>query len=375
MYLKKNIFPALIIVIFLYSGCGKPAPSSPPYRLSAGTRQTNIAAQTADRKPPLIEAAILNNAPAIKNLLRSGADINVKDSKGKSALWYAFEHENTDSFKVLVEHGANIDFDLSYEAAARSYPKMKLYKLVKEYNLFYRIKSRISMNGLMILDAYLSEFPNGYYVSEIEKILEGIVRSDYNSIRNAAAAREWEQFIEKYSRLGQSCYMIMANGLNVRAVPAPDAKRVGTYIKGDRIFALSKQEAWIQTDRGWISADYTKQIPKTISVLQPYIRKAEQKLKTIYGTLGIERSADKPRQPKIIVHQPEENEIEESEIPASGAEDHKTVTAENELEELLKHATLPKLEAFINKYKDDNACRFVVRKAREKYKAILLNDL
>jgi len=135
-------------------------------------------------------------------------------------------------------------------------------------------------------------------------------------------------------------------------------------------FAVSKQEAWIQTDRGWISSDYAKQIPKTISVLQPYLRKAEQKLKTIYGTLGIEQATDKPRQPEIIPHQPEELEI-----PVSGAEDQKALTAENELEELLKHATLPKLEAFINKYKDDNACRFAVRKAREKYKAILLNDL
>jgi hypothetical protein len=370
MYLKKKIFPALIIAIFLYSGCGRPGPSSPPYRLKADTKQTNIPAQTADRKPPLIEAAILNNAASVKNLLRAGADINVKDAKGKSALWYAFEHENPDAFKVLVEHGANIDFDLSYEAASRSYPKMKLYKLVKEYNLFYRIKSRMSMNGLMILDAYLSEFPNGYYVSEIEKILEDIVRSDYSSIRNAAGAGEWEQFLEKYSRLGQNCYMITANGLNVRAAPVPDARRVGTYIKGDRIFAVSKREGWIQTDRGWISADYAKQIPKTISVLQPYIRKAEQKLKTVHAALGIERSADAPRQPKIIPHQPEE-----AEFPASEIRDQKTVAAEKELEELLRHATLPKLEAFINKYKDDSACRSLVIKAREKYKSILLNDM
>lgn len=327
--------------------------------------------------PPLFAAAKSNNIILIKNLLLSGEDVNRKDHDGKSALWYAFDYENYEAFKVLLENGATPYF-LTYEMASGTYSKMELYKLAKEYNLLNRIKNHRNDDDVTVFDAYFSEFSNGHYVSEAEQLFEAVVRRDYGKIRTSGSVKDMQQFMEKYSSFGHHCYLIMVSDLNIRAGNSTTAEIIGKYIKGDRVFARVVRDGWIQTDRGWISSQYAKQIKKTIPLLHGYLREISSKT-------GLSRKPDTPgpatqtgtesrqmgtesRQPEIRYQQPEI-------VPPKVIRGGKVAAVQKELEAILKHPTLRKLELFINKYKNNKACQFLVKKAKEEYQKLLLGDL
>jgi ankyrin repeat protein len=61
------------------------------------------------KENPLLVACEHNQLPCVQLLLSLGADIEIKDSKGKTALICASEKGHLDIVKELINNGANID--------------------------------------------------------------------------------------------------------------------------------------------------------------------------------------------------------------------------------------------------------------------------
>jgi ankyrin repeat protein len=65
---------------------------------------------------PLMKAAIYADYAELKKMVKSGVDINSKDSQGHTALHYAARSMQSDklvikSVKYLIKHGAKFDLD------------------------------------------------------------------------------------------------------------------------------------------------------------------------------------------------------------------------------------------------------------------------
>lgn len=282
----------LFLIIMMIWGCAA-VPEDEPF-----TGDTEIRRQG---EATLITAAKSNNARLIASLLLGGSDINMKDSQGRSALQHAFDRGNFEAFKVLLESGASADFPLTYEAAAAAYKKMKLYKLAKEYQMVRQIKVLGKNTDLSIFDAYFSEFSNGYYVTEAERIFKEVIRTDYSK---ASSPKDMQRFAAKYSNLGRNCYVIIGSGLNVRSDSGLDAKKTGGYLKGDLVFAIARKEGWIQTDRGWISTEYVKPVNRSIPTVQTYLRAVEKKL----AAAPVSSKKTEPQIPKKAETEPRASE-------------------------------------------------------------------
>lgn len=50
------------------------------------------------------------NMELFKQMIEAGADVNETDYNKLTALWYAAEHGKFEAAKVLIEHGADIEF-------------------------------------------------------------------------------------------------------------------------------------------------------------------------------------------------------------------------------------------------------------------------
>ena len=68
-----------------------------------------VGAGAADQDPPLIEAVKRQDTEAVNRLLASGADPNVRQSDGATALHWAVHREDTEIVTSLIEVGADVD--------------------------------------------------------------------------------------------------------------------------------------------------------------------------------------------------------------------------------------------------------------------------
>ena len=406
MYRKNICLISGVMLIFICSACVI-LPYSEDYRTYEEEDGLLYQEMGDDGDPPLIIAAKSNNFKLISNLIRDGVNTNVENYDGKTPLWYAFDHGNFEAFKILMENGARSDF-LNYEMASDSYRKIKLYKLAKEYRMLNRIKKYGNRNEIRYFDAYFSEFSNGYYVAKVEKIFERMVRKNY--LRASKSPTDLQNFMKKYLAMGQNCYLVMTDGLNIRVGNSTGTKKIGEYIKGERVFSRSKKGEWIKTDRGWIHTKHTAQIIKSIPVLWPYLRKAAQQTginispgtepprteppspteppprakppsrtkppsRAIPAGIRTEQPKTEPEQPKTEPEQPKtEPEAESPPLENTG---NKAAEAKKELDLMLKRLrpNLSDLQAFIDKYKNQKGCGAVVDRAKKEYRAILLKGL
>ena len=60
---------------------------------------------------PLIAAVYKNKIEIAEMLLKFGADVNIADAKGTTALHYAIMFKNIDLIKVLIDNGADIKLE------------------------------------------------------------------------------------------------------------------------------------------------------------------------------------------------------------------------------------------------------------------------
>ncbi|PLP60981.1 hypothetical protein CYK37_01400 [Mesorhizobium loti] len=68
-----------------------------------------VAAEAREAPSMLIEAVITGDIPAIKAAIVSGADLEQRDSKGRTALLIATHADNVEAARLLIEAGADVN--------------------------------------------------------------------------------------------------------------------------------------------------------------------------------------------------------------------------------------------------------------------------
>jgi ankyrin repeat protein len=72
------------------------------------------------KRAEIIEATIDKDAKEVKKLIDSGADVNVQDKYGWTALHFAAQNRDVEIGRMLLENGATVDVRESYGNTALS---------------------------------------------------------------------------------------------------------------------------------------------------------------------------------------------------------------------------------------------------------------
>lgn len=344
---------------------------------------------------PLMMAASSNQPQMIDLLLAKGADPAAKDNQGRTALWHAMSAENTAGFVKILERGAPTDGVVDgHDPGALPPAKLRLFRLAAEHDLVQQIKRR-GDGDLRLFDTYFSKFPRGRYLVEVEKTLGRTIAADWRDVEKDGSVGVLQRFIDRYGQLGQRSFLVTASMLNIRSANSTDASKVGEYEKGDVIYAEIIQDDWIQTDRGWVSRAYLKQIRRRIPAIVPYIEKASAKIESARKIRvraeqpPARRIAPKVRKKSQPTSRPETPAASvkpapqpkptpqvkpTAPTPTRTASPEISSNANKELDAILARPTLEALEAFIIKYKDQADKKTLVTRARREYRAILLGE-
>ncbi|HVR75328.1 MAG TPA: ankyrin repeat domain-containing protein [Planctomycetota bacterium] len=104
---------------------------------------------TGSSAPSLAECAAANRVPCIRELLRSGADIEARNDDDRSPLMAASEAGADEAVKELLEQGADIEaIDDSYSMNALSYAVWKGRKSTVE--LLLEAGAKVEPEGAML---------------------------------------------------------------------------------------------------------------------------------------------------------------------------------------------------------------------------------
>ena len=103
----------------------------------------------------LLKACCNGNLKKVKQLLEEGADVNVKDEKGRTALMFASWYSHKEVVKQLLEKGADVDAEDIYGKTALMYASEKGHKeiveLLKSYEAIRDIAEKL-LNACVIGD-------------------------------------------------------------------------------------------------------------------------------------------------------------------------------------------------------------------------------
>lgn len=302
---------------------------------------------------PLMYAVSSKNIRLMDILISNGADVNIKNNKGQTALDMAYEDNYFEGFKLVLEHGADPE---SMKMESRS----AYSKLLQEYFLYNKILNNMEKNA-DIFDIYFSMYSNGYYRKQIEKAFKQFIQDDFDNIVTQAEKQGFDNFINTYSKMGKNYYLITTGSLNIRSGYSTDTESIGDYSRGDKVYALDKQDDWIRTNKGWINRNYTKQVLKEIPFVSQYIEKASKLMESKFEKPNITEDHKRPvfSQKKKINHTQKNS---------------KPMEIQKELDSVLADASMKALEDFIQKYKNNAEYASFVETARKKYKSILLGN-
>ncbi|MGE0082843.1 MAG: ankyrin repeat domain-containing protein [Desulfococcaceae bacterium] len=372
-------FFSLLAICLFYSGCAglHKIPDTDDAKQSAVITEKEAGTDAEDEKgiTALMQAASANQTEIIASLLEQGADPEEKDREGKTAIMHAFESGNFASFKLLLEKGAV--FKTDDISVKNTHKKKRFADLVAEYRMYQNIIRSGEKTPVQNFEAFFSQFPKGYYASEVQAVFEAMLQKDFSSIGKPPDPDRLLEFTEKYSGMGKHCYLITADSLNIRKSGSVSGKRTGNYQSGDRVCALEENTDWIRTDRGWISKKYTRQIPVNIPKLQSYLDKAAEMAESDSPPSSQipQKTVQSPKNITDPLQEKEENTVSGQEKIFPRTEENRVSdfsTVRSELDAILSNPELKTLEDFIRKYKDSPAYRSLVESARGKYKELLL---
>lgn len=71
--------------------------------------QKNIDELDNYKRSALLNAALYGNSELIKWLIENGADVNLQDANGYTALHFAAQENHIESARILIDAGANVD--------------------------------------------------------------------------------------------------------------------------------------------------------------------------------------------------------------------------------------------------------------------------
>jgi ankyrin repeat protein len=70
-----------------------------------GQGEVNVNDKGVFNLPPLLRAALYGKLEALKILLEFGADKNIRDSQGRTALELAKKYNHSEIVEILLQHG------------------------------------------------------------------------------------------------------------------------------------------------------------------------------------------------------------------------------------------------------------------------------
>jgi hypothetical protein len=390
----KQLFP-IIAALLLTASCANIHEAARHGEIEAVTAMVDDG-DAVDRRndegmTPLMIAVRADRMDIVDLLLERGADVSVRDDKGYTALWHAFQTENAAAFQKILERDAPTDrFLAAHDPGALPPARRRLFRLAAEYDLVKGIQRRSGGADLRYYDTYFSKFPKGHYVDKVSAMLHETIEADYREVKDEGSVAALQRFIAKYDQLGQRSFLVTASILNIRAANSTRSSKVGEYEKGDVLYAVTIQDNWVQTDRGWVSKTYLKQIRRRIPVTTPYLDQAVDKIERVEKSRArtyrppvrrvtpkvTRKKTPSPAQPAKAIEpeQPVETEPVKPEPVPTLTQPDQPVDARKELEAILDRPTLEALEAFILKYKDQPAQEPLVIRARQEYRSILLGE-
>jgi len=85
----------------------------------------SIDSKNENGQTPIIVVSIFNREDILNYLIKKGADLNIKDNQGASALLYTLKYRHPQTLKILIDAGANVDFQAG--------PKNQTFISILEY--------------------------------------------------------------------------------------------------------------------------------------------------------------------------------------------------------------------------------------------------
>jgi ankyrin repeat protein len=155
---------------------------------------------------PLIQCAIVNDADKAKVILDAGADVNVADLTGRSALHWAVDNDNFDLIELLLHHKANPNAYAiaSQPAGVKPYLRKNTKVMdallnagadltfIKDYVNTKLLGHRFELTGFVdILDAD-KNFTELTYEGFILEFSIDLIRQSLSEYQNNYAARQFD---------------------------------------------------------------------------------------------------------------------------------------------------------------------------------------
>lgn len=315
-----------------------------------------INTQGKDGKTSLIKAVESGDIKLVELILSYGASPDIKDHHGKTAFHVAFEAEQKDIFKRLLDHGHPNPEDFCRIPSTKIQHQMQ--SMIKEKKLIDQMKS-LRAHHIPLFDQYFSEFPSGVYYSTAKDLFKKFVEMDFDIIKQSASRSRVKRFIENYSNMGKNAYQITSDTVAIQTSRSEDGEIIGTYLKNDRIYAYQIVDGWIKTDMGWIRKKNTIPVSTTIPIIESYIKESQAILARLNRSISLTTYENSPvlNKGEWIQHNPKSRLVDK---------------AQKELEEILRDPSISKLEEYIIMYQSDSDCQELIKTARETYKQLLL---
>jgi ankyrin repeat protein len=115
---KKSISAIVLPILFLLSLLSLTNIASAEIKITceslanAAFAKTPANTEVLSGGPPLLAvAASLGCSDAIKQFIRNGADVNQVDQNGVTALFGAAQHQQVEAIRILLENGADPDYE------------------------------------------------------------------------------------------------------------------------------------------------------------------------------------------------------------------------------------------------------------------------
>lgn len=394
--------PILWALLLLLGGCADLHESvrTGDLRTARAVLKTGAAADEPDLTgtTPLMVAARMGDARLVELLLKHGADIDRQNRAGQSALSVAWEHGRELTFRMLLDRGAAIHFEADVDRLPPKDRRRELWKMAEEERLFRKIAAAGPGAAPRRFDEYLKRYPRGRRAADARELLAEAAKRDFAALGDPPDPALAAAFVRDYGAIGNPAFRVTAARLNIREDATTGGRIVGQYAEGDVVQARETRPRWLRTDRGWISRAYLQParkppaelagMLKTARALAGPAQPAAASRRSSSGTRAAKKESrsgfqtgsagdgSPPAQPRQTVTRrrpPTGGNAEAADRLAASPDERRR--AERQLATVMETPNLKGLEAFILAYKDQSPYADLVRRARDAYRELLLQEV
>ncbi|MCP4367118.1 MAG: ankyrin repeat domain-containing protein [Deltaproteobacteria bacterium] len=153
----------------------------------------------ADINKDLIKAAKKGKADDVYQLLRNGADVNVKGRKNMTPLHLASIKGHIEVVRILLENGADINARDKKgripQELALAKKRMKVLALLKKQRMKYDWERAKEQNSISGYNDFINKYPEGKHSNEARDKVKQLLFA--HSIKNNTIS-EYHNFLERY---------------------------------------------------------------------------------------------------------------------------------------------------------------------------------